>query len=204
MFTFFKKNADRNPLASVLIVGLGNPGEKYEHTWHNTGFLAADYVKNFFDETATFSFKKKLKADVAELSTEGKKIIILKPQTFMNLSGESVLKATRYFNISKKNVYVLHDDVDLMLGSLRISENISSAGHNGIKSIISHLKGGEFVRLRIGIRQDRTQKVGTEKYVLEQIDNKGKISLNTVIEKIPAALETCWNESVQKAMNRFN
>jgi len=130
-----------------LIVGLGNPGEKYEDNRHNIGFMAVDEIfhrHNFTDEG------KKFKAQVASGFINAEKVLLLKPQTFMNLSGEAVLAATTFYKIPPENIIVIHDDLDLEPSKLRIKQGGGAGGHNGLKSIDSHL-GKDYWRVRIGI-----------------------------------------------------
>jgi PTH1 family peptidyl-tRNA hydrolase len=165
-------------MKTILIVGLGNPGKKFVKTRHNAGFLLMDY---FFEKyRSEFGFseweeKKKLKSLVSTGKTNGKKIILLKPQTFMNLSGEAVSAAVKYFirGETSNSLVVVHDEIDLPLGTFRVSKNASSAGHQGVQNIIDLLGTKNFTRIRIGVdnRKDPAssagkKKIATEKYVL--------------------------------------
>ena len=131
-----------------LIVGLGNPGNQYENTRHNIGF---DTVTALADKIGVTSFKSKFQGRVGEGSYNGEKAVILMPHTFMNLSGNSLIEAVKFYKIEpEKDVIVVYDDMDLDLGKIRIKEKGSSGGHNGVKSIISHI-GDKFVRVKCGI-----------------------------------------------------
>lgn len=143
-----------------LIVGLGNPGQEYKNTRHNVGFMVLDNYLNNVDWKEKFHGLFYKKNDV----------IFLKPTTFMNLSGISVRECVAYFDISIDDILIIHDDLDLPLGSYKIKKNSSSGGHNGIKSIIEELNSMEFCRLKIGISHNRD--IPTDKYVL------GKFSAN--------------------------
>jgi len=130
-----------------LIVGLGNPGKEYENNRHNIGFMAVDEIfrrHNFSDEG------KKFKAQIASGFISGEKVLLLKPQTYMNLSGEAVQAAITFYKINLDNIVVIHDDLDLEPGKLRVKRGGGSGGHNGLKSIDSHI-GDNYLRVRIGI-----------------------------------------------------
>lgn len=131
-----------------LIVGLGNPGKEYEHTRHNIGF---DIVDEFANKNGFDSFKQRFQGLVSENIVRGEKIILLKPLTYMNLSGNSIVQIVNFYKLNvEKDVIVVYDDMDLPLGKVRIREKGSSGGHNGIKSIIAHL-GQIFIRVKCGI-----------------------------------------------------
>ena len=131
-----------------LIVGLGNPGKKYEKTRHNLGFMAIDKIA---DKLKITDFKEKFSGLVAETNYDGEKVFLLKPQTFMNLSGDSIIQILNFYKIDpEKDMLVIYDDMSLPLGKLRIREKGSAGGHNGIKSIISHV-GQNFLRVKFGI-----------------------------------------------------
>jgi PTH1 family peptidyl-tRNA hydrolase len=180
-------------MKTLLIIGLGNPGKEYEETRHNAGFLFADYFFEKYREEFGFSdwkFSKKLNADISigkikspsiPLLQRGKpvslpfkkgeserdfKIILLKPQTFMNLSGEAVAAAMKYYKMKLDNIIVAHDDIDLLLGKYKISIDSTSAGHNGVQNVIDMLGTKNFTRLRIGVDNCKDKKIPTEKYVL--------------------------------------
>lgn len=154
---------------TILIAGLGNPGKKYEKTRHNAGFLFADYFFEKYREEFSFSewkLDKKLKSEISVGKCPGNKIILLKPQTFMNLSGEAVAAAVKYYKVKLEDITIVHDDIDLLLGKYKVSVNSSSAGHNGAQNIIDLLGTKNFTRLRIGVENRGDKKIPTEKYVL--------------------------------------
>ena len=174
---------------SKLIVGLGNPGKEYTTTRHNVGFLVLDELARKID--ARFSPNKKLRGDVSELNLNGEKIILLKPSTFMNLSGEAVQKVVDKYKIELSDVWVVHDDVDLDFGVLRIRKDGSAGGHNGLKSIIKMLGSEEFVRIRIGVGAT-PERMALEDWVLskfgkDEIEELDKIK-TSVVDKILKAL----------------
>ncbi|MFH0929877.1 MAG: aminoacyl-tRNA hydrolase [Candidatus Moraniibacteriota bacterium] len=159
-------------MKTILIAGLGNPGKKYEKTRHNAGFVFADYFFKKFREEFGFSdwrVDKKLKSEISLGKRGQDKIILLKPQTFMNLSGEAVLAAIKYYKVKLENIVVAHDEIDLLLGKYKLSKDSSSAGHNGAQNIIDLLGTKNFSRLRIGIENRGDRKIATEKYVLEKL-----------------------------------
>ncbi|MDD5290211.1 MAG: aminoacyl-tRNA hydrolase [Patescibacteria group bacterium] len=162
---------------STLIVGLGNPGKKYEKTRHNAGFLAVDFVSQFLDADG-WKESKKLHALVAK---NNKNIILAKPTTFMNESGLAVAALAKYYKIKPKNIIIIYDELDLPFGIIRVRDSGSSAGHNGIKSIIQHLSTDEFWRIRIGTKNELAEKIPAEKFVL---NNFSAAELKELKEKV--------------------
>lgn len=140
-----------------LIVALGNPGKQYENTRHNAGFLMLDEIQKNLDFPA-FELTTKFNALVCEKNLAGEKIILAKPQSFMNRSGEVTKKLLTFYKIPKENVTVLHDDLDLELGKFKISLDASAAGHNGVQNIIDQLGSQQFKRIRIGIEGSEKKK----------------------------------------------
>lgn len=163
-----------------LVVGLGNPGKKYMHTRHNAGFMAVDFLRKKLD-ASKFKLNKKLNAEVSEAKLGREKIILAKPLTFMNNSGESVFKIMSFYKIEPEKLLVFHDDMDLELGILRESKGRGSAGHNGVQSIINILGTNEFVRLRIGI--GRSQDIPPEAYVLKKFEASELKTIKKVLQE---------------------
>lgn len=163
-----------------LIIGLGNPGEEYENTRHNIGFIILDKMAEMFN--GRFSINKKFSAMTCETKIDGKKVILAKPQTFMNSSGKSVLAIKNFYRLKPENIIVAHDDKDIPSGEYKIQSNRSSAGHNGVQSIIDCFGTKNFSRLRIGIKP-RKDVADTSKFVL------GKISKNELATIGPAINE---------------
>ncbi len=156
-----------------LIIGLGNPGKEYQNTRHNVGFMVLDnYLKNV-------NWKEKYNSLYFEIIENEEKIIFLKPQTFMNLSGNSVLNFVNFYKIDIKDILVISDDLDMELGSFKIKTNSSAGGHNGLKSIISCLNTENFYRLKIGISHDKN--TDTKDYVLGNFSKKELEILEGVI-----------------------
>lgn len=185
-----------------IIVGLGNPGTKYESTWHNVGFLALDELQQSSFSPWKKSSKHKLLA--SEGNINGEKIILVKPLTFMNNSGEALSAVMSYYKVEAKDVYIIHDELDLPLGKIRVSNNSSDGGHNGIKSIISHLKTKDFVRFRMGIKKDHV-KMPADKYVLKKIGLLDKMTVKKVIKHsvVPAVL-LCLEQGLEATKNQYN
>lgn len=176
-----------------IIVGLGNPGQEYENTRHNAGFMLVD--KLAAEAGAVWKTNKRFKAEIAESTG----VFFIKPQTFMNNSGESVQAVLSYYKLLPRTFGILkvkgadlsqiltvaHDDLDIGLGKYKISTDSRSAGHNGVQSIINHLKTKNFQRIRIGIKKSAEQeKIPTDKYVLTKFGTKEKELVNEVINTI--------------------
>jgi len=190
----------------MLIVGLGNPGKKYENTRHNAGFMAIDEFarKNNFPE---FRFSKKFNAQISENILEDKKIILVKPQTYMNESGKTVKRLIPNLKSQILNLIVIHDDIDLPLGEIKIVKNRGSAGHKGVESIINILGTEDFIRIRIGINNPK-QSYGsdhrTEDVVLKKFGKNEENILKATIDKATDALKVLTKDGPEKAMNEYN
>lgn len=179
-----------------LIVGLGNPGKEYENTRHNVGFMVID---SFFGEN---DFQKKFDGLVKIVSIGKEKVLVLKPQTFMNLSGNSIIKAVKYYDIALDDLLVIQDDMDLDFGTFKIKKNSSSGGHNGIKSIIGALGSENFARLKIGISHDIHH--DTIHYVLGKFSKSELQLLEKNMVELHKIIETFINKSVDAAMQLAN
>ena len=180
-----------------VVVGLGNPGTKYEQTKHNVGFMCLDYYANKHNET--FKFERKFNADVLKMG----QLLLVKPQTFMNLSGEAVRKVIDYYDVPVEDILIIYDDLDLPLAKLRLREQGGAGGHNGIKSIIQHLHTNEFKRLRIGI--DSNPMMDSADYVLS---SSSKAELEQIVDVANTTLniitEFADNRSFPLIMNDYN
>lgn len=182
-----------------IIVGLGNPGKKYEKTRHNIGFMVVDKLReqyNISDE------REKFQALISEKNIDGEKVIFFKPQTFMNLSGNAIIEIINFYKLdSKKDIIVIYDDMDLDFGDIRIRERGSSGGHNGIKSIISHI-GEEFIRIKCGIG---AKKDDTIEYVLGEFSQTEQKELGEILEKINnCVIEIITVQNLDKIMQKYN
>jgi len=169
-----------------LIIGLGNPGDKYEKTRHNAGFLFVDYIQNeMFDLFSSWRRFKKLEADISGAKIGGEEINLVKPQTFMNDSGRAVKNIAIMYKLKDlHDLYIIHDDIDLEFGKYKIQKNRGSAGHNGVQSIINYLKTNNFTRTRIGIypsvKPDK-KLFDTAEYVLKNFTRDEILKLYSVV-----------------------
>ena len=189
-----------------LIVGLGNPGEKFANTRHNLGFEALDYFahKRAF---GAFTFEKKFKAEIIQTGD----IILAKPQTYMNLSGMSVAKITNFYKIPPQNVVIIHDELDIILGHIKIRLGGSAAGHHGVESIIEHLKSDQFVRFRLGIGNQKSFSgerkqidFQAEKFVIDYFVPGETSAKKALLKKCMQALDVWLQDGLEKAQNQFN
>lgn len=174
-----------------LIVGLGNPGKKYEKTRHNAGFIALDRLHQALKQynISEWELSKKFNSQVCDCTINGEKIILAKPMTFMNSSGQAVQLITQYYKILPENIIIIHDDKDIKLGELKIQKDRGHAGHNGIRSIIDHIGSQNFTRIRIGIASENEKKMlDVPNFVLGKfgIFEKGKLenSIKKTLEEI--------------------
>jgi PTH1 family peptidyl-tRNA hydrolase len=183
-----------------LVVGLGNPGREYEKTRHNIGFRAVDAIAE--KHNLTFG-KKQAKAIVADGVIAGQRILLAKPQTFMNLSGESARGLVDFYKIPLANVLVILDDMDIPLGTLRIREKGGSGGQNGMKSMIAHLGTDAFARMRVGIGRP-PGKMPPAAYVLQDFDKDEAIWVIETLDRIGRAIETWLTHGLAIMMTRHN
>ncbi len=182
----------------MLIIGLGNPGEKYEKTRHNVGFILLDKLKDAWN-FPEFEFNKKFKAEISEkvsflakIFPKKERIILIKPQTFMNLSGEAVRKIMTFYKIPPEDIVVIHDDLDIVIGKYKISENSSAGGHNGVQNIIHNIGTQKFTRIRIGVEKKsgrQSRKIPGQKFVLQNFTPEEIPLLATVLGKIKSDLK---------------
>ena len=182
-----------------VIAGLGNPGRQYEKTRHNMGFLVVD---EFAAAHGIDVRRIKHKALVGEGRIAGEKVLLVKPQTYMNLSGESLREVVSYYDIPLENLIVIYDDMDLETGTLRIRKKGSSGSHNGMKSVIYQLQSDKFPRIRIGIGSPSAD--DWKDYVTGQVTEKEAAVLSETIKDAAAALECIITDGMDIAMNRFN
>ncbi len=186
-----------------IIVGLGNPGEEYKNTHHNTGrMVIEEFAKE--QEFPEWVFDKRINALKSEGKIKKKKVMFLLPETFMNNSGNAAMKVIT----SKKkaaNLIVIHDDLDLPLGKFKISFARSSAGHKGVESVIKKIKTNEFIRLRVGISpKEKLEPKELVKFLLGKFTPKELPIFKKTVKKITSALEMIVSEGLQKAMNQYN
>ena len=193
----FKKATNEN----WLIVGLGNPGREYEKTRHNAGFRALDILAEQLDAKVD---KLKFQGLYAQVNYKGSKVFLLKPQTYMNLSGRSVLQLSAYFNIPPQRIIVMFDDISLEPGRLRIRANGSAGGHNGIKSIIQEVGSQEFPRVKIGVGTKPNPEYDLANWVLSTFTANEEKALKVSLENAAKAALAIIDKGVPEAANQFN
>ena len=193
----FKKSSGEN----WLIVGLGNPGREYEKTRHNAGFRALDILA---DQLGAKVDKLKYQGLYTQVNYNGGKVFLLKPQTYMNLSGRSVLQLSAYFNIPPQRIIVMFDDISLEPGRLRVRANGSAGGHNGIKSIIQEVGSQEFPRVKIGVGAKPHPNFELADWVLSTFTAPEEKALAVSLENAAKAALCIIDQGVPEAANRFN
>lgn len=181
-----------------LIVGLGNPGRDYAQTRHNVGFVALDYLAQCYNIPVD---RLKFKGAYGEGPIAGEKCILLKPHTYMNLSGESVRDCAQFYKIPPENIIVMYDDVALGVGSLRIRPGGSAGGHNGMKSIIYQLNNDQFPRVRFGVGAPEHDMVD---HVLGKFSHEDGVAVTAAIKNVEQIIPEIITNGVQSAMNKFN
>lgn len=173
----------------LLIVGLGNPGRQYENTRHNVGFMAVDSIARSLS-FSSFSENNKFKGEIATGEAFGDKTILLKPITYMNLSGEAVGAVASYYKIPLEKIVVIHDDIDLKLGDVRIKRGGGHAGHNGLRSIDAHI-GKDYFRIRIGVGRPQ-DKEDVANYVLQHFSKDEMVDISEVLCDIEKIIQDLW------------
>lgn len=181
-----------------LIVGLGNPGKEYENTRHNIGFQVIDnYLEN-----KNITWHQKFKSLYTDLNINNEKVYFLKPETYMNLSGIAIREFIKYYDIELKDILIIHDDLDLPLGKIRLKINSSSGGHNGIKSIIDNLQTSAFARLKIGIAKNKLS--DTKDYVLGNFSTSEKKILADNMTLYKQVIDDFLCSDINRLMNKYN
>lgn len=184
-----------------LIVGLGNPGDNYLNTRHNVGFSAIDKLCEL--NQLALSFNSRFKSLINSIYINQNKVILCKPQTFMNLSGLAVRSISDYYKILVQDIIIIHDDIDIPMGKIKIKQSGSSAGHNGIKNIIQELNSQNFIRIKIGIgKKSSDQELSN--YVLSQFSIQEKSLIDHAIIQTCEAIKIILTQNVFFAMNKFN
>lgn len=203
-----------------VIVGLGNPREKYQNTRHNLGFLVVEELASSIQRSASsWKANKDLKAEIMQinytLDASSYSLVMVKPQTYMNNSGMAVKAIADYFKIPVENIIIVHDELDLPLGKIKIRSGGAAAGHHGVESVIKHLGDDKFVRIRLGIRPtESTNRVllgehkqasfNAEKFVLEPFQTKEKAKVKRMVKEAVQAVELLIKEGLEKAQNSYN
>ena len=195
---FFKKNSGG---ASWLLVCLGNPGDKYENTRHNVGYMVADEVAE--RQRAPIQ-KLKFKALTNLLTISGEKVLVMKPITYMNLSGEAVRQAVDFYKVAPDHVLVVSDDTALPVGKLRIRKGGSAGGHNGLKNIIQHLGTDQFPRVRVGVGEKPHPDYDMADWVLGKFRGEDKKAIDAAVKRAADAIECILSDGLDKSMNQFN
>jgi PTH1 family peptidyl-tRNA hydrolase len=184
-----------------LIVGLGNPGEQYENTRHNVGFLVVDQLAEGLNIPVQ---KLKFKALTNTARLGGQKVLLMKPVTYMNLSGEAVRQAADFYKVPADHILVLSDDTALPLGKLRIRKGGSAGGHNGLKNIIQHLGTDQFPRLRVGVGEKPHPDYDMADWVLGKLQGEDKKTMDAAVERAAQAVECILSQGLDKGMNQYN
>lgn len=196
---FFNRNQSGG--VNWILVGLGNPGKQYESTRHNMGWLALDSLM----EQEKFTLPKlRFKAWTGIFEKDGNKILVMKPQTYMNLSGESVGEAARFYKVPADHVVVISDDVSLPVGKLRIRKGGSAGGHNGLKNIIAHLGTDQFPRIKVGVGMPEHPDHEMIDWVIGKPQGEEAKVLRATLDRAAEAALCLMEEGADAAMNRFN
>jgi len=186
-----------------LVVGLGNPGPKYHLNRHNIGFLCLDFWLESLG-VASSRWKSDSQAEHVSFEFEGQKVVLLKPQTYMNLSGQAVQSTLAFYKIPLQNLVVIHDEIDQPFGAIKIHKNRGHAGHNGIRSISQLLGSNDYARLRLGVGRPANPEMSVADYVLQNFSKSEMDSLPAFLERSCDALEAILQSGVDKAASNFN
>lgn len=182
-----------------MIVGLGNPGREYDKTRHNIGFMCIDKIANYFN--VEFNLNK-FNGIYTSFNYNGDKVLLLKPQKYMNLSGEVVRDFVNFFKIDIEDILIICDDLDTNVGTYRLRFKGSSGGHNGLKNIESHLSTNEYKRIKVGISNNK--KIDTKDYVLGKFTKDEMDLINPIIDKMPKIIEDYLKLSFDNVMSKYN
>ena len=183
-----------------MIIGLGNPGKEYVNTKHNVGFMVIDAIAKELNETVE---KKQCQALTQVVNWDGEKILLVKPQTYMNLSGQSVMELLNYYNDRIDDLLVIHDDLDLPPGQLRFKQGGGAGGHNGIKNIIAHLGTNVFQRIKVGVGE-KPKEYDLADYVLGHFSKEDKVKMEDGYKATMDSIEMILMGDIDAAMNRYN
>ena len=184
-----------------LLVGLGNPGDQYENTRHNVGFMVADELAERHNIPVQ---RLKFRALTNTVTVGDRKVLLMKPVTYMNLSGEAVREAAAFYKIPPERVLVISDEVSLAPGKIRVRRSGSAGGHNGLKNIIAHLGTDQFPRIRLGVGQKPHPDYDMADWVLGKFQGEDKKAVEAAVKKAADAAECLIREGVDKAMNQYN
>jgi PTH1 family peptidyl-tRNA hydrolase len=190
-----------------LLIGLGNPGTEYTHTRHNAGFISVNHFLQHLNASCQFKKEPKFESLFCKTTFKNKPLLIAQPQTFMNLSGRAAKKIIDYYKISPENLLLVHDDLDLPFGTIRLSFDSGSAGHNGVQSIIQSLGTKAFTRLRIGINPEKSEPFTTaagSSFVLANFSQQEQQNLPAILDTANQAIISFFNEGFAKTASLFN
>lgn len=184
-----------------IIAGLGNPGSQYANTRHNVGFMAVDRLAEKHDVTID---RHKFQSLTAQCLIDGQKVLLMKPLTYMNNSGEAIAEAAAYFKIPPEHIIVFSDDINLKPGTMRIRRSGSAGGHNGLKSIIECVGSDQFPRIRIGIGDRKRSQMSLADFVLSHFSEEDRKVLEEPLDNAGSAAELILKDDITEAMNRYN
>jgi len=206
IFDLFKKieserEAKANTPVEYIIVGLGNPGPKYERTRHNLGFRTVELLMSKYAEGTD---KAKYDALIREGNVAGKRVLFMRPQTFMNLSGKAVAAAAKFYKIPTERIIVIFDDISFDVGTIRVKRNGSAGGHNGIKSLIEYLGTNEFPRVKVGAGKKPRPEYDMADWVLSKFSSDEEKKLESVFPKAADAAVAIIGQGIDPAMNLYN
>ncbi len=201
LFAKIEKEKNAPEKIEYIVAGLGNPGKEYTFTRHNAGFLQIDYISQ---KLGVRIDRAKFKSLCGEAVVAGKRVLFLKPQTFMNNSGEAVREAAQFYKIPPENIIVFSDDISLEPGRMRIKRKGSDGGHNGLKSIIYHLSSDAFPRIKIGVGKKPHSDYDLAAWVLGKFSDEDKEKLMTVFENGHRSMELIISGDTERAMNLYN
>lgn len=203
IWDIFKKIETENKIAKpeYIIAGLGNPGLTYENTRHNAGFMAIDKL---LENASNSGFKMKFKSKYTTAVISGKSCLILKPETFMNNSGEAIEAAMNFYKIPIEKVIVAFDDISLDVGKIRIRRKGSHGGHNGIKSIVALTGSEDFPRVKVGVGKKPRPDYDLAKWVLSKFSKSEQENLDSALKMAADSIELIVSEKIDEAMNKFN
>ena len=198
---FFKSKQSGNNSIEYIIVGLGNPGRQYEGTRHNAGFIALNYLAEQLNVKVN---RIKFKSTVGEATVAGHRCLLMKPSTYMNLSGQAVTEAMRFYKLPPEKVVILCDDINLDVGKIRIRRKGSDGGQNGVKNIIYLSGSDEFPRIKVGIGKKPHPDYDLKDWVLSRFSDKDKQLLKEILPKIADAVGLIVCGDIDRAMNQYN
>ena len=203
IFDLFKKIEKKESALSIthIVAGLGNPGEEYAKTRHNAGFMAIDFIAS---RCGVKIDRFKFKALTAVANIGGARVLLMKPQTFMNSSGEAIGEAAAFYKIPARNIIVLHDEISFEPGKIRIRRKGSDGGHNGLKSIIARLSGEDFPRIKIGVGQKPAPDYDLVAWVLGKIPKEDVEKIEGQFDNIASSVELIVSGNIDDAMNKYS